>query len=162
MANGIDRIANGVSPATELAVLKPKSGFAASERRREITMDPAGYRRYDALASLVASLDARAVAEAYRTIRPRLDEAYRGLGRTEAGVDTAVAAALQRLIDTPEPKDPIRLVHGAGASYAFADPTLEQLAPVQKQLIRMGPENLTRVRTRLQEIKQAIDALPDS
>ena len=26
----------------------------------------------------------------YRTIRPRLDEAYRGLGRSESGVDTAV------------------------------------------------------------------------
>jgi hypothetical protein len=32
--------------------------------------------------------------------------------------------------------------------------------PIQKLLIRMGPENLNRVHTRLREIKQAIDALP--
>jgi len=160
MANGIDRIANGASPASELAVLKPKGNFAASQRRSEITIDPASYHRYDTLAALVSSLDAHAVAEAYRTIRPRLDEAYRHLGRTEAGIDTAVAAALERLIDSPEPRDPIRLVHGPGASYAFADRSLERLTPVQKLLIRMGPENLNRVRARLQEIKQAIDALP--
>ena len=54
----------------------------------------------------------------------------------------------------------MRLVHGPGASYAFADPKIEQLAPAQKQLIRMGPENLSRVRARLLEIKQAIEALP--
>ena len=160
MANGIDRIANGASPASELAVLKPASGFAASERRNVITIDPASYQRYDSLAALVSSLDARAVAETYRTIRPRLDEAYRNLGRNEAGADAAVAAALQRLIDTPDVKDPIRLLHGAGASYVYADRTLEELTPIQKQLIRMGPENLDRVRTRLREIKQAIDALP--
>jgi hypothetical protein len=160
MAHGIDRIANGVSPARELGVLKPKAAFAASERRNQITLDPASYRRYDALAALVSSLDARAVADAYRTIRPRLDEAYRNLGRTEAGVDAAVTAALQQLIDTPKVSDPIRLVHGAGASYAFADPALETLPPVQKQLLRMGPENLEKVRTRLAEIKKAIEAVP--
>ena len=160
MANGIDRIANGASPARELAVLKPKGSFAASQRRSEITIDPASYHRFDALAALVSSLDARAVAEAYRTIRPRLDEAYRHLGRTEAGVDAAVAAALQQLIDTPEVRDPIRLLHGPGASYVFADRSIERLPPIQKQLIRMGPDNLDRVRTRLREIKQAIDALP--
>jgi hypothetical protein len=160
MANGIDRIANGASPASEVAVLKPKAGFTASARRSDITVDPVSYHRYDSLAALVSSLDARAVADAYRTIRPRLDEAYRGLGRSEAGIDTAVGAALQLLIDTPDPVDPVRLRHGPGASYVFADPKLEQLAPAQKQLIRMGPENLSRVRARLREIKQAIDALP--
>ena len=161
MANGIDRIANGASPASELAGLKPKSGFIAIERRNTISIDAASYRRYDSLAALVSSLDARAVADAYQTIRPRLDEAYRQLGRTEAGIDTAVSAALQRLIDTPQPQDPIRLSHGAGASYVFADPSLERLTPIQKQLIRMGPDNLQRIRRRLVEIKQAIDALPN-
>jgi Protein of unknown function (DUF3014) len=160
MANGVDRIANGASPARELAVLKPKGSFSAAQRRSAITIDPASYHRYDALAALVSSLDARAVAEAYRTIRPRLDEAYRHLGRTEAGIDTAVATALQELIDTPDVHDPIRLVHGPGASYAFADQSIERLPPIQKQLIRMGPDNLDRVRTRLSEIKQAIDSLP--
>jgi hypothetical protein len=160
MANGIDRIANGASPARELAVLKPNGSFSASQRRSEITLDPASYHRYDALAALVFSLDPRAVAEAYRTIRPRLDEAYRHLGRTEADIDTAVSAALQQLIDTPDVRDPVRLVHGQGAAYAFADPSIERAPPIQKQLIRMGPDNLNRVRTRLREIKQAIDALP--
>ena len=40
----------------------------------------------------------------------------------------------------------------------FADRSIERLPPIQKQLIRMGPDNLTRIRTRLREIKDAIDA----
>jgi hypothetical protein len=158
MANGIDRLSNGTSPARDLHVLKPTGAFNVTTRRNEITLDPASYRRYDGLAALVSSLDARAVADAYRIIRPRLDEAYRALGRTDSGVDAAVDAALQLLVDTPDVTDPVRLVHGTGVTYAFANPRLESLAPAQKQLIRMGPENLTRVRARLREIKEAIDA----
>jgi hypothetical protein len=158
MANGIDRVSRGGSPAREVAVLKPKGTFETSTRARETTIDPTSYRRFDGLTGLVESLDARAVAEVYRTIRPRLDEAYRGLGRSEGGVDAAVSAALQVLLETPVVKSPIRLAPGPGATYAFADPALETLPPAQKQLLRLGPENLARVHARLREIKTAIEA----
>jgi hypothetical protein len=160
LANGIDRVSRGGSPARDLAVLKPKRPFTVPTRARETTIDPETYRRFDALAGLVESLDARAVADVYRTIRPRLDEAYRGLGRTEGSVDAAVSAALQVLLDTPAPTGPVRVVPGPGVTYVFADPTLEGLQPAQKQLLRMGPDNLARVQTRLREIKSAIEAAP--
>ena len=47
-------------------------------------MDPAGYRRYDGLVQTVTSIDASAVARIYQTIRPRLSEAYRGMGMPTA------------------------------------------------------------------------------
>ena len=157
LANGIDRVSRGESPAKDLPVLKPNGPFGTSGLRQRQTIDSASYRRFDGLALMVSSLDARSVASAYRTIQPRLDEAYRGLGRTESSVDQAVRAALQTLIDTPVIRDPIRVVPGTGATYAFADPALEKLPPAQKQLLRMGPDNVAHVRERLQEIKQAIE-----
>lgn len=160
MANGIDRISRGFSPASDLAVLRPSGVFDTSGSRQQVTIDPASYRRYDGLATLVSSLDAKSVADAYRTIQPRLDEAYRGLGRAEGSVDMAVAVALQILIETPTVRGPVRLVPGTGATWAYADPKLENLRPVQKQLLRMGPDNVARVTARLREIKQAIDAAP--
>jgi hypothetical protein len=156
MANAIDRVSRGESPARDLAVVRPSGFFEASGPRSRPTIDPSSYRRYDALATLVWSLDARAVADAYRTVRPRLDEAYRGLGRTEGSVDDAVALALDLMLDTPVVEDPVRLAPGPGATYVFADPQVEALAPAQKQLIRMGPRNLTRVKTRLGEIRDAL------
>lgn len=153
MANGIDRISRGMSPASNLPVLRPTGDFAAQGRRNAMTIDPASYQRYDRFALLVESLEPRGVAEAYRTIQPRLDEAYRGLGRTDSNVDAAVNQALQLLIDTPVPSGPVELVAGKGATFAFRDPELERLAPIQKQLIRMGPDNMRRIQARLQHIR---------
>jgi hypothetical protein len=159
MANGIDRISRGFSPARDLQVLHPRREFLVSSRG-PLTIDPASYHRYDALAEVVASLDAQAVAGAYRTVQPRLDEAYRALGRSEGSVDHAIGVALQILIDTPTPRDPVRLVHGKGATYAYADADLEKALPVQKQLMRMGPANVERIKTRVRAIKAAIETPP--
>jgi hypothetical protein len=157
MANGIDRVSRGQSPARDVPVLKPGGTFGTSGLSQRATIDPASFRRYDGLALMVSSLDARSVASAYRTIQPRLDEAYRGLGRSEGSVDQAVSVALQILIDTPVVREPMRVVPGTGATYAYADPSLEKLTAAQKQLLRMGPDNLARIRERLQEIKLAIE-----
>lgn len=160
MANGIDRVSRGFSPARELSVLRPQRSFAVTGTRDRMTIDPDSYRRYDGLAALVSSLDARSVADAYRTIQPRLDEAYRGLGRAESSVDNAVGVALQILIDTPVVRGPIHIVPGPGATHAYADPELEALRPAQKQLLRLGPDNLAGVQERLRQIKQAIETPP--
>ena len=153
MASGIDRISRGQSPAADVPVLRPSGDFAVTGRRASLTIRPDSFRRYDRFAALVESLDARAVAEAYRTIQPRLDEAYRALGRSEGGVDTALDIALQALIATPVPDAPVAVVPGKGATYAFRDPALERLSPPQKQLLRMGPDNMRVIQARLREIR---------
>jgi hypothetical protein len=157
MARGIDRVSRGLSPARELQVLHPKGEFLVIRRAGQTTIDPESYRRYDPLASLASSMDAQAVADAYRTIQPRLDEAYRALGRSEGTVDQALGVALQNLINTPSPIEPVQLVHGQGATYAYAAVDLENALPVQKQLMRMGPAHVERVRSRLREIRAALE-----
>jgi hypothetical protein len=153
MASGIDRISRGQTPAADLLVLRPPEDFAVTGRRNAMTIDPVSYRRYDRLAALVESLEPRGVAEAYHTIQPRLDEAYRALGRSQGGVDAALQIGVQLLLDTPVPSDPIAVVRGKGATYAYKDPALEALAPIQKQLLRMGPDNVRRVQARLRAIR---------
>lgn len=152
---GIDRVAQGGTPARDLKVLAPKEPMVTEGRGRTRSIDPASYRRYDGIAEAVGSLDPAAVARAYRTVKPRLDEAYGTLGKG-ANVDTALASALDLLIATPIPDGPVSLVEAKGAMWAFADPTLEALSPAQKQLIRMGPENARRVQDSLREIRQVL------
>jgi hypothetical protein len=158
MADAIDRISRGQSPAKVVPVLKPQDIFEIRGARGQLTIDPQSYRRYDALAAAVASLNANGLAQAYRTIQPRLDEAYRSLGRSENTVDEAISVALNILLATPDVQDPIRVIPGKGATYAFADPKLESLAPVQKHLIRMGPRNAAIIRARLGELAAALAA----
>ena len=51
--------------------------------------------------------------------------------------------------------DPVRVEpHGIG--YAFADPALEDLAPAQKQLLRMGSRNVRTIQASLRAIASAI------
>jgi Protein of unknown function (DUF3014) len=157
MAHAIDVVSRGQSPARELGVLRPEGPLQTSGTTRTLSINPASYRRFDGIARAVASLDPTAVAAAYRTIQPRLDEAYRALGRTSLSVDQAVATALQVLIDTPAAADPIRLAPGPGATLGYADPDLQALPAAQKQLIRMGPENAARVKETLRRIKTAIE-----
>ncbi len=155
MVVGIDRIAQGGTPARDLKVLAPSQTMTTRGSGRSRSIDPASYRRYDGIADTVASLDPDAVARTYRTIKPRLEEAYARLGKG-ASLDTALAAALDVLLATPVPEGTIALVEGNGAIWAFADPTLEALSPAQKQIVRMGPENARRVLDRLGEIRQAL------
>jgi hypothetical protein len=156
LANGIDRISRGQSPAAELAVLRPTADLDVVRRGSTITIDPASFARYDRHAAIVESLEARGVVAAYRTIQPRLDEAYRALGRSEAGVDDAIDAALEQLLDVPVPSVPITVVPGKGATYAYSDPELEKLSPIQKQLLRMGPDNVRRIQTTLRAIRSEL------
>jgi hypothetical protein len=156
MAFTIDRVSRGGSPASELRVLAPQTEFTQRRSGRVRQIDPASYRRYDGLAETFASVDPAAVATAYRTIQPRLNEAYVGLGRGGTSVDVAVQQALDVLIATPIPSEPLTLIEGKGATWAYADPDLEALDPAQKHLLRMGPQNAARVIETLKAVRQRL------
>lgn len=158
MANDIDTMSRGQSPARDTVVLRPAATFEVTGSRSQAAIDPESFARYRPLATAVASLDASASVRAYRTIQPRLNEAYRALGRSENSVDQAVAVALDLLLAAPVPDGPIRIVPGKGATYAFADPRLEALTPAQKHLVRMGPDNQRMIQARLREIQTLLAA----
>lgn len=139
LAAAIDQASQGDNPAGGFRELKPSAPLSVTGRGARRAIDPASYRRYNGLVTTVTSLDASAVARIYKTIRPRLNEAYQNMGHPGGNVDTAVQHALDLLLDTPVVKDPVLLVEGAGARWAYADPRLERLTPTQKQLVRMGP-----------------------
>jgi len=47
-------------------------------------------------------------------------------------------------------------VEGTGATWAFADPSLEGLGDVEKQILRMGPRNARILQAKAREISQAL------
>ena len=158
MAFAIDQAAAGASPARDFKVIAPKDPFTASGRGTSRTIDPASYRRYDGLVATVTSIDAAAAAKVYRTIQPRLEEAYRGMGNPGGGVDRALQQALTILLETPVVDNPIRVVAAGGAAWEYADPQLESLEATQKQLLRMGPQHTQAILTWLRAFKTHLDA----
>jgi hypothetical protein len=156
LAAAIAQASVGGSPARDFRVLAPQTPLTTAGRPTQRTLDPASYRRYDGLVAAVTSIDASAVAKIYRTIRPRLNDAYRSMGNADRDVDNAIRNALDILLDTPIVKGPIRVVEGAGATWAYADPDLESLLPTQKQLVRMGPANTETLLVWLRALRNAL------
>jgi Protein of unknown function (DUF3014) len=156
----VQAIAEDRGVARHLAVVRPAQPFSVRMSGGRMTIDPRSYQRYDAIAAAVGSLDPRATAALYSTFRPRLNDAYAELGFPNTTFDATLGDALVTLVSTPVPDGPIE-VTPRGGTYAFADPRLEALAPAQKQLLRMGPENARAMKARLREIAIALGVPPE-
>lgn len=156
----VDNVAEGISPNKHLSMLAPKEGFDAIDRHGDFVVDPKSYRRHDLVAEVVASLDTERVAQAYRELNPLIQDAYRELGYPNRHFDQTLARAIDRLLQTPVPEGTVAL-RPAVKSYKFADPNLEALSPVQKQFLRLGPDNMKKVQQKLRELREEL-ALPKS
>lgn len=156
LAMAIDQASEGSSPARDFKVIAPEGSFRAAGRGERRTIDPASYRRYDGLVQTLTSMDATAAARVYTTIRPRLNEAYQGLGNAGRSVDIALQQVLDQLLDTPAMTDPVPLVATGAAGWAFEDPELEALTLTQKQLLRTGPANAERIQAWLRAFQVAL------
>jgi hypothetical protein len=144
----LDNVASGATPARRVSVLAPVGPFRVVTSGSHLTIDRRSFERYNSLADTVASMDAGALARAYATLKPRLQEAYRELGHPDGDVDGAVEQALGRLLQTPVPPSEMRVVEG-GISYRFEDESLESLSAAQKQLLRMGQRNVRLIQREL-------------
>ena len=145
------RIADGESPAIELKKVGPIPPFRVRGTEDALHMDPRNYGRYDRYAAAVSALDARGTARLYATLKPRMGEAYGRLGHQGADFDPVLERAIADLLKVPVVQGDVALEpHGIG--YAFADERLEKLTAAQKQLLRMGPDNVRTIQAKLREI----------
>jgi Protein of unknown function (DUF3014) len=155
----VDNIAEGTSPKPHLRSLAPQASFQVTQREGRIFVDPASYRRYDLLVGVFSSVDAGAAAHLYRQLKPLIDQAYRDLGYPRQDFDDTLARAIGRLLAVPAPEGDVELAPKSVA-YAFADPALENRSAAEKQLLRLGPENVRRVQAKLRELANALGITP--
>jgi hypothetical protein len=156
MAVVVENIAYGSLPSTHLRPLRPAGRFQVLERDGEIAIDPRTYARYDGIADAVASVETAGAARLYAGLRPRLQEAYADLGRTEP-FDQALRRAIDVLLKVPVPSGTVRLEPESAIEYRYADATLERLSPAQKQLLRMGPRNIGIIQGKLREFLAVLE-----
>ena len=156
IAAAIDQAADGHSPARDFRMLAPQGQLKTTGRASTRAIDPDSYRRFDGLVAAMTSIDPAAVAKIYRTIRPRLNEAYQGMGNPNRDVDNALRNAIDIVLDTPVVQGPVRVVEGGGAAWDYADPEIESLLPTQKQIVRMGPANAEKVLLWVRGLKNSL------
>ena len=154
-------LAQGDVPYKLLPIARPKEAFPFIDDGTQVITDPAGFARYDGLAQWIGSLDAGAIVSALQPLLPLFREAWSFYGEDASDFDFAVLTVLETLISTPEPRE-VRLVRKE-AVWVYEDPELEALPAIQKQIMRMGPDNADIVRAKALEFRRAWmeQSLPD-
>lgn len=152
----VTNIAAGEPAAGQVPALRPRGGFQVEERGKDLNIDPRSYARYLPLATAAGSVPPENLARLYTSLKPRIEEAYRELGRPDTTFDQTLERALVVLLKTPVPQGRIPVEPNGPVLYRFDDPVLERLTPSQKLLIRLGPDNQRTVQTSLRNIALAL------
>ena len=151
----VENVANGNNPADHLTPLRPTQRFRTLGEAPQLSIDAASYARYNTHAEIVASIDPVGAAELYRRLYPLITEAYAELGHPDGGFDDTLHRALRNLLETPVLERDATLVPRA-AFFEFAADELENLQPVQKQFLGMGPRNVRAVQASLLDIAREL------
>ena len=146
-------MAQGDVPYKLLPVSRPKAAFSVIDDGTQVVIDPAGFERYDALTRWLESLDLESLLSSLEWFIPLFREAWSYYGEDPAAFDMGVVMTLDLVIGAPEiDLSEARLIRKE-AVWIFEDPAIEGLAPIQKQLLRMGPENAQVVKAKAAEAR---------
>lgn len=156
-------VAAGVDPRERVPFLAPEGEFTvrpAPGGGEEI--DPASWRRYDAVATAFVSFDTDAAVRLYLQLEPLFEEAHRELGFPADSFGLTMATALDNVLAVQVPTTPPGVELDV-KTYLFTDPGLEASPAVARQLMRLGPDNASRVQAKLRELRDRLvqmEAIP--
>lgn len=151
----VDNIANGLSPRPHIDFFIPVGNFQAVKKGNLLYADPDGYSRYNPVVDVIVSLDSKQCAYLFRGLKPLFQEAYRDLGYPGQNFQDTFLRAVVELLETPIVEGDV-LLEKTVVSYVMVDDELEDLSEAQKHLLRMGPENVGAIQTKLREIALAL------
>ena len=152
IANGRD----GNIPTRLLGFARVPGAFEVEDPDGVTVIAPATHARYDALVETATAIPPGQAAELIVLLEPLLVEGLAMLGRPEAP-RAMLTATLQHVLDTPVTQSPIA-VEQPKVFYLFKNPTLESRSALQKQLLRMGPDNVRALKAYARELASELDA----
>lgn len=159
-AAAVDNIANGETPRPHIGFFKPEGSFDVVVRDGIVIIDPGSYKRYNLVADVFSSLNAKLTVRLFRQLNPTLQEAYKELGYPDRVFQKTLVMAMTELLKVPILDRNIEVEKDV-VSYKLVDSRLESLNPAQKHLLRMGPENIEIIQAKLRELAKEF-GVPES
>ena len=154
-ASYLDGLARGVILTKIFPLNTPQGKFVTHRDGEGIWLNAGNYERYNSSILVLASMDMKLMAQMFHFSRPLIERAFSELGYQPRQMDGIILTALDQILSAPIIVEPIRLT-SESVAYKFADSELESLSPLQKQLVRSGPENTQRIQEQALLLKNAL------
>ena len=164
----VDNLGRAQAPKSLWPVNPAPGRFTVRTLNGASVISPDNGMRYTPYVLLIESVDMHQVLAVYTRLYPLFQAAYEEIGFPGRYFNDRLVEVVDQLLATPEMNDPIKvhLPTVAGSVqlthpwlfYAFDDPALQSLSAGQKLLLRMGPVNERRVKTRLIEFRRLVTA----
>ncbi|MEC8158283.1 MAG: DUF3014 domain-containing protein [Pseudomonadota bacterium] len=151
----VDALRRGEVPYKLLPVGRPSKSFPVSDDGLRVTMDPSGFSRYDGFAQWVNGIDMIATVKLLDDYEQIATEALSRMGVGDFDIRSAVLAATTEILATPIAPQSTELMKRE-SNWVYMDPELEALSSLQKQVLRMGPENSEIIQKKARELRGAV------
>ena len=148
-----DNATRGDLSRRQLDFAKPEGRFRVVMTDGRLYADPSNAMRFDPYLDRLEAVDPVMLARLLETLGPLIDDAFEELGSEMSGSE-GIRGAIDRILEVPIRTEALELVR-PNVLYEYADPDLESLPPLDKQLLRLGPTNLARLKLYLRALRAA-------
>jgi hypothetical protein len=153
----VSNVAEGELPLLEYPLRRLESDFVVTEIDSNLfEMANATHRRFDPLIDILVALDPQQGVSVYRALRPLFQEAYAEIGY-QGSFDAALVQAIDQILNAPAEPGPYQLIKPS-VMFLYAESRIEDMTPVQKQLLRLGPENTAKLKSVLPAYRERLQA----
>ena len=142
-----------------VSFLKISQPIVVNKDKKGLYLANESYHRYDLLADAIDTINVEKGLGLYLVFRPLFKQVYdEFFYSNEYGLEDMFMKASASVIKAPIIKTRISLSKHS-IIYKFEDKKLEALDAVDKQMLRMGPENTRKIQAKLRRLVEAISAL---
>ncbi|MDP2379914.1 MAG: DUF3014 domain-containing protein, partial [Pseudohongiella sp.] len=153
----VSNVAEGELPQLEYPVRRLGSEFVVREIDTNLfEMSTATHQRFNSLIDTLVALDPQQGVSIYRALRPLFQEAYAEIGY-QGSFDAVLIQAIDQIMNAPQESGPFQLIKPS-VMYLYAESRIEDLTPVQKQLLRLGPDNTAKLQAILPAYRERLQA----
>lgn len=144
-----------VAPNHQL-VVPPTQSFRVYQQAGREWIDAASYKRYTPYVDALESMDNEKLLALYNRYLPDIQSAFEEIAPPNQAFSEVFVEAIDVLLNTPEIPTPVE-VYRDSVMYKYKDERIEELSLPQKQLLRLGPDNMRRVKAKLRDLKASLE-----
>ena len=152
----VDNVADGNLPQLQYPVRRPSQAMAVRELDENLfEMQTVSYQRYTPVVDGLAAVNPERVLSIYAMMKPLFQEAYRELGYGNRNFDDTLVRAIDTVLNARTAEGPFQLIKPK-VMYVYANSEIERLNPVEKQLLRLGPQNAEKLKLALRQYRERL------